>query len=237
MSKQKVRHIEPPKTNDRADWLKYQAMLRGEFPEEQPKLNVKRFLIISLIVLAVLAAALIFANVRLAQIEEYNLAVAQSGTGEVDTSASTFIVIRVAAIFLMVVYGFYALITLLQPKRRKPNRSFWGDLGIYIMLALVAVAMAFPLVFSIASSLKPLDELFRFPPRVFPQHVTLDNFSDLITTMGQSFVPFLRYLTNTVFITFVAPSVTWLLPPWRPLCWRSTTSRAGRPSSALLSQR
>ncbi len=203
MSKQKVRHIEPPKTNDRADWLKYQAMLRGEFPEEQPKLNVKRFLIISLIVLAVLAAALIFANVRLAQIEEYNLAVAQSGTGEVDTSASTFIVIRVAAIFLMAVYGFYALITLLQPKRRKPNRSFWGDLGIYIMLALVAVAMAFPLVFSIASSLKPLDELFRFPPRVFPQHVTLDNFSDLITTMGQSFVPFLRYLTNTVFITFV----------------------------------
>ncbi|MBP3646814.1 MAG: carbohydrate ABC transporter permease [Clostridia bacterium] len=71
------------------------------------------------------------------------------------------------------------------------------------MLALVAVAMAFPLVFSIASSLKPLDELFRFPPKVFPQHVTLDNFSDLFVTLGQSYVPFSRYLVNTFFITFV----------------------------------
>ncbi|MBR5545573.1 MAG: carbohydrate ABC transporter permease [Clostridia bacterium] len=71
------------------------------------------------------------------------------------------------------------------------------------MLAVVAVAMAFPLVFSIMSSLKPLDELFRFPPRVFPQHVTLDNFSDLFVTLSQSYVPFSRYLVNTVFITFV----------------------------------
>ena len=61
--------------------------------------------------------------------------------------------------------------------------------------------MAFPLVFAIGSALKPLDELFRFPPTVFPQHPTLDNFSDLIVTMGQSWVPFSRYITNTVFIT------------------------------------
>ncbi|MBR1607831.1 MAG: carbohydrate ABC transporter permease [Clostridia bacterium] len=93
------------------------------------------------------------------------------------------------------------LVKLARPKRRKPNRSFWGDLGIYLMLAIIAVAMAFPLVFSIASSLKPLDELFRFPPKVFPSHVTFDNFSDLVVTMGQSWVPFSRYLTNTVFIT------------------------------------
>ena len=71
------------------------------------------------------------------------------------------------------------------------------------MLTVIAVAMAFPLVFSIASSLKPLDELFRFPPRVFPSHVTLDNFSDLVVTLGQSYIPFTRYLTNTVFITLV----------------------------------
>ena len=63
--------------------------------------------------------------------------------------------------------------------------------------------MAFPLIFLIGSSLKPLDELFRFPPTVFAQHPTLDNFSDLIVTMGQSWVPFSRYLTNTFFITFV----------------------------------
>ena len=86
-------------------------------------------------------------------------------------------------------------------KRRRPNRSLGGDLGIYFMLAAVACLMAFPLVFAVSSALKPLDELFRFPPTIFPKHPTIDNFSDLIVTMGQSWVPFSRYILNTVFIT------------------------------------
>ena len=87
--------------------------------------------------------------------------------------------------------------------RRHPNRSIAGDIVIYLILALVAVAMAFPLVFLIGSSLKPLDELFRFPPPVWPSNPTMDNFSDLFVTMGQSWVPFSRYLVNTVIITVV----------------------------------
>ena len=87
--------------------------------------------------------------------------------------------------------------------RRHPNRSIAGDIGIYLLLILFGIAMVFPLVFLIGSSLKPLDELFRFPPPVWPSHPTMDNFSDLFVTMGQSWVPFSRYLTNTVFITVV----------------------------------
>ena len=204
MSTKQVRHIEQPKTNNRADQLKYLAQLRGEIQEEAPQLNVKKFLIVSLVIVLALAAVIVFSNYRLGVIEEYNIAVEQGRiSGDVDGTASYFLLARMAAIILLVVYGFYMLVKLARPKRRKPNRSFWGDLGIYLMMAIIAVAMAFPLVFSIASSLKPLDELFRFPPRVFPQHVTLDNFSDLIVTMGQSWVPFSRYLTNTVLITFI----------------------------------
>ncbi len=88
-------------------------------------------------------------------------------------------------------------------QRRHPNRSIMGDIGIYLMLVLVGIMMIFPLVYLVGSSLKPLDELFRFPPPVWPQHPTSDNFSDLFVTMGQSWVPFSRYLVNTVFITFV----------------------------------
>lgn len=87
--------------------------------------------------------------------------------------------------------------------RRKPNRSMGGDIGIYIMLTLVACAMAFPLVFAVSASLKPLDELFRFPPTLFPQHPTLSNFADLFVTMGQSWVPFSRYFVNTTLITLI----------------------------------
>ncbi len=88
-------------------------------------------------------------------------------------------------------------------KRRKPNRSRGGDFGIYLMLLIVAFMMAFPLIFALSSSLKPLDELFRFPPSLFPEHPTLDNFSDLFVTMGQSWVPFSRYFLNTAIMTFV----------------------------------
>ena len=63
--------------------------------------------------------------------------------------------------------------------------------------------MAFPIIYAVSSALKPLDELFKFPPKVFPQNPTLDNFSDLFVTMGKSWVTFSRYLFNTVFITAV----------------------------------
>ena len=202
MSKKQVRHIEQVKSANRADQLRFLAELRGEIPEEAPQLNVKKFLIISLIVVALLAAGILVAGHQITAIEDRNYQIEQGLiSGDIDGSVSYWLLGRVIAIALLVIYAFFMLVKLAKPKRRKPNRSFWGDLGIYLMLAIIAVAMAFPLVFSIASSLKPLDELFRFPPKVFPSHVTFDNFSDLVVTMGQSWVPFSRYLTNTVFIT------------------------------------
>ena len=87
--------------------------------------------------------------------------------------------------------------------RKKPNRSLGGDIAIYLLLTFVALMMAFPLVFAISSSLKPLDELFRFPPTVFPRRITFDNYSDLRVTLAQSWVPFSRYVINTVGITAI----------------------------------
>lgn len=88
-------------------------------------------------------------------------------------------------------------------KKRKPNRSIVGDIFLYLFLLLVALVMAFPLIYAVSSALKPLDELFKFPPKILPQNPTFDNFSDLFVTMGKSWVTFSRYLFNTVFITFV----------------------------------
>jgi ABC-type glycerol-3-phosphate transport system permease component len=88
-------------------------------------------------------------------------------------------------------------------KRRKPNRSVGGDIVLYLFLILVAFIMAFPIIYAVSSALKPLDELFKFPPKIFAQHPTMDNFSDLFVTMGKSWVTFSRYLFNTVFITAV----------------------------------
>lgn len=87
-------------------------------------------------------------------------------------------------------------------KKRKPNRSIAGDLALYLFLLFVAFVMAFPIIYAVSSALKPLDELFKFPPKIFPQNPTTDNFSDLFVTMGKSWVTFSRYLFNTVWITF-----------------------------------
>lgn len=87
-------------------------------------------------------------------------------------------------------------------KKRKPNRSIAGDIALYVFLLLVAFVMAFPIIYAVSSALKPLDELFKFPPKIFAQNPTLDNFSDLFVTMGKSWVTFSRYLFNTVWITF-----------------------------------
>ena len=86
-------------------------------------------------------------------------------------------------------------------KRRKPNRSIAGDIALYIFLALVAFVMFFPIIFAVSNALKPLDELFRFPPKILAQNPTFDNFADLFVTMGKSWVTVSRYLFNKVFMT------------------------------------
>lgn len=86
--------------------------------------------------------------------------------------------------------------------RRKPNRSVGGDVGIYIFLALCSAMMVFPLFFAICHALKPLDEILKNPPTVFPRNPTFDNFTDLLITMSQGWVPLSRYIWNTVFVTF-----------------------------------
>ena len=188
-----------PKT--KGDKLREQMILRGEIMPDTEPVSQKKFVIVSVVLLVILAAIVAFSWIRVNYIE--NLSLQGLELPQDAEYASFYNLARFLGLILGGGYLFYAAIRLLAPKRRKPNRSIWGDLGIYFMLALVAVAMAFPLVFSIMSSLKPLDELFRFPPRVFPQHVTLDNFSDLFVTLSQSYVPFSRYLVNTILITFV----------------------------------
>lgn len=82
-------------------------------------------------------------------------------------------------------------------------RSLGGDLTIFAVLAFFGLFMLVPLVYTICNAFKPLDELFIFPPHILVKNPTLDNFSDLNLLMSESWVPFARYVFNTVFITVV----------------------------------
>lgn len=87
--------------------------------------------------------------------------------------------------------------------KKRVNRSFTGDLVIFWFLFAGAVFMGLPILYAICNSLKPLDELWVFPPKFFVRQPTLKNFSDLFVLMSNSLVPFSRYIFNTVFITAV----------------------------------
>ena len=87
-------------------------------------------------------------------------------------------------------------------KRRKVNRSVGGDILTVLFLVLIGAFMVLPMLFAIGSSFKPTDELYRFPPTIFPNNWTTKNYSDLFVLMNTSWVPFTRYFFNTIFITF-----------------------------------
>lgn len=81
------------------------------------------------------------------------------------------------------------------------NRSAGGDAGITFFLTIMGVFMFLPLLYVVIQALKPLDELWMFPPRFYVINPTLKNFRDLFSLMGDSWVPFSRYIFNTVFIS------------------------------------
>ena len=83
------------------------------------------------------------------------------------------------------------------------NRSAGGDAGITVMLVLLGAFMFLPMVYAIMQALKPLDELWIFPPRFYVVNPTLKNFGDLFRLMSTSWVPFSRYIFNTIMISVV----------------------------------
>ena len=81
------------------------------------------------------------------------------------------------------------------------NRSAGGDAGITVVLSILGAFMFLPMVYVIMQSLKPLDELWMYPPRFYVMSPTFKNFKDLFTLMNISWVPFSRYIFNTVLVS------------------------------------
>ena len=88
-------------------------------------------------------------------------------------------------------------------RRRALNRSYGGDAAIYIFLLICGIFIALPMVFAISNSLKPLNEFWVFPPRFFVKHPTFNNFVDMFNLLDLSWVPFSRYVFNTVIIALI----------------------------------
>lgn len=88
-----------------------------------------------------------------------------------------------------------------RKKEKQLNRSMAGNTLLFVLMIICGIFMALPLVMIINNALKPLDELYQFPPKIFVRNPTLENFSDLFVLMNDSWIPFSRYILNTIIIT------------------------------------
>lgn len=87
------------------------------------------------------------------------------------------------------------------------RRSKLGNFGVDLILTILGIFMVLPMIYTISSALKPMDELWMFPPRFFVQNPTTENFKELFRILNDSVVPFTRYLFNTVLVSVVATIV------------------------------
>jgi ABC-type glycerol-3-phosphate transport system permease component len=87
--------------------------------------------------------------------------------------------------------------------KKRLSRSLTGDIILGVVLLAFSLFSAYPLIYTFANSLKPLSEIFIFPPKLFPRNPTFDNFVDLFNLVGNTRIPLSKYLFNTLFISVI----------------------------------
>ena len=83
------------------------------------------------------------------------------------------------------------------------NRSKSGNMLMFLFLMSFALYSILPVLLTILQSIKPLNELFVYPPKFYVQKPTLENFKSLSALMSSTWVPFSRYVFNSLFVSIV----------------------------------
>ncbi len=89
----------------------------------------------------------------------------------------------------------------LKASNKQAGRKIGGTVAIFLFLLILGLFMVLPIYLTIVMSIKPVEELFIFPPKLYAIRPTLDNFKDMFGALNQNRVPFSRYVFNSVFVT------------------------------------
>ena len=80
-------------------------------------------------------------------------------------------------------------------KRTSVNRQT-KKIFSYLLMMAIGIVLITPLLWMVFTSLKPMEEIVRYPPTFFPEKIVWQNYLDTITAF-----PFWRYARNTLLIT------------------------------------
>ncbi len=89
----------------------------------------------------------------------------------------------------------------LKASNKQAGRKIGGTIAIFAFLTILGLFMLFPIYLILIMSVKPVEELFIFPPKLYAMRPTLDNFSDMFEVLNSNRVPFSRYVFNSVEVT------------------------------------
>ncbi len=98
-----------------------------------------------------------------------------------------------------------------QGRKINPTRFHPSQLKFYAILVPMAVFMIIPIVYLFTTAFKPQEELFKFPPSIFVEKPTWQNFQDLFALLETSSVPASRYLFNSILVTILTVVVSVVL--------------------------
>lgn len=100
----------------------------------------------------------------------------------------------------------YSKYRMANPKKPNANRFTRSKFGNFMCMLLIVSAGLFtmlPLIYSVVTSFKPIDELLIFPPTFFVRRPTTVNYVALPGLLSSLSVPLSRYIFNSLFITIV----------------------------------
>lgn len=80
-------------------------------------------------------------------------------------------------------------------KRTSVNRQTRKIVS-YLLMTAIGIVLITPLLWMVFTSLKPMEEIVRYPPTFFPEKIVWQNYLDTITAF-----PFWSYARNTLLIT------------------------------------
>ncbi len=89
----------------------------------------------------------------------------------------------------------------MKASNKQAGRKIGGTVAIFVFLTLLGLFMVLPIYLTIIMSIKPVEELFIFPPKLYAMRPTLSNFGDMFDALNSNRVPFSRYVFNSIAVT------------------------------------
>lgn len=91
----------------------------------------------------------------------------------------------------------------IKGRMMNPDRFHKSQIKFFVILIPMAIVMGLPIIYIFSQALKPLDELFIYPPKFLTSNPSLDNFKKLAEAMMSSDVPIYRYFFNSISTTLL----------------------------------